>query len=260
MTNTSDIRPYTIETPQADLDDLADRLARTRFADDLPTDPAAVQQGPLPPEWAYGVPASYVQRLVAQWQSFDWRVVEARLNGYPQFVTEIDGQQIHFLHVRSAEPDAIPLILVHGWPNSVVEFENLIGPLSDPRSHGEGSAQVHGEGSAQAFHLVIPSLPGFGFSGPTTARGWDRHRIARAFAELMHRLGYDRYGAHGNDVGSYVAPELGRIAPEQVVGVHVTQLFSFPSGDPQELAGLTEAEMGQLQFLQSFNDTMSASG
>ena len=247
------IRPFRIEIPQADLDDLKDRLARTRWADELPYDQVTdgVQRGPVQPGWEYGVPVAYVRELVAYWRDgFDWRKQEAKLNDFPQFITEIDGQAIHFAHVRSAEPDAIPLILTHGWPNTFVEYLDLIGPLTDPRSYG-------GE-PADAFHLVIPTIPGFGFSEPPKAKGWGPERVARAWAELMTRLGYGRYGAHGNDAGAIVSPWLGRLDPDRVIGVHVNQIFSFPSGDPAEFEGLTAEEMAQLQFLQSFNDEMSA--
>ncbi|HEX2315684.1 MAG TPA: epoxide hydrolase [Thermomonospora sp.] len=252
MTN-SEIRPFRIEIPQADLDDLTDRLRRTRWANELPREEVTdgVQTGPVPPGWEYGVPVSYVRDLVEYWRDgFDWRAQEARLNALPQFVTEIDGQSVHFVHVRSPEPDATPLILTHGWPNAFVEYVDLIGPLTDPRAHGGDPKD--------AFHVVIPSIPGFGFSGPTETRGWSSQRVARAWAELMRRLGYDRYGAHGNDAGAIVSPALGTLDPEHVVGVHVNQIFSFPSGDPAEFAGLTEEEMGQLAFLQKFNDEMSA--
>jgi epoxide hydrolase len=247
-----EIRPFRVEVPQSDLDDLAGRLAATRWATEVEPDPAApVQAGPVPPGWEYGVPLSYVRRLVEYWRSgFDWRAVEARLNAHPQFLTEIDGQRVHFLHVRSPEPDALPLILNHGWPNGVVEFLDVLGPLTDPRAHGGDPRD--------AFDVVLPSLPGFGFSGPTGAPGWNRYRIAAAWAELMRRLGYSRYGTHGNDAGAYVAPELGRLAPGAVVGVHVSQLFSFPSGDPAELEGLTDDEQAQLAFLQVFDEEMSA--
>ncbi|HET8627983.1 MAG TPA: epoxide hydrolase [Thermomicrobiales bacterium] len=245
------IRPFRIDIPQADLDDLQDRLARTRWANELSLETGGPQTGPLPPGWEYGVPVSYVQQLVAYWRDgYDWRAWEAKLNAYPQFTTEIDGQRIHFLHVRSPVPDAVPLILTHGWPSSVVEYLDLIGPLSDPRAHGGDPAD--------AFHLVIPSLPGFAFSGPTIEKGWNRYRIARAWAELMRRLGYGRYGAHGNDAGALVTPEVGRLDPDHVIGVHVTQLFSFPSGDPAEFAGLSPADLERLAFLQFFNDNMSA--
>src|SRR5258708_3219527 len=225
----TDIRPFRIDIPQGELDDLQARLARTRWPDQLPG-----------VGWDYGIALEYVQELAEYWRtSYDWRVHERRLNAFPQFTTTIDGQNVHFLHVRSPEENALPLILTHGWPMSVVDYLNLIGPLSDPRSHG-------GE-PAQAFHLVIPSLPGFGFSGPTTERGWDRFRVARAWAELMRRLGYDRYGAQGMDWGSIVSPEIGRFDPEHVIGVHVTEIFSSPSGDPTELETLSEEEKNHLQ-------------
>jgi epoxide hydrolase len=228
------IRPFRIEVPQADLDDLRDRLARTRWPDELPG-----------VGWDYGVPLDYVKELAERWRtSYDWRFWESRLNQYPQFTTSIDGQGVHFLQVRSPEPEALPLILTHGWPGSIVEFLDVIGPLSDPAAHGGDPAD--------AFHLVIPSLPGYGFSGPTHERGWSNYRIAGAWAELMARLGYARYGAVGNDAGSLISPELGRIDPEHVVGVHVTQLFSFPTGDPAELADLTPEEQRELGTLQWF--------
>ncbi|WP_410665891.1 epoxide hydrolase family protein [Amycolatopsis sp. lyj-84] len=252
MNENTEIRPFRIDVPQSELDDLADRLARVRWANELPADQVTdgVQRGPVTPGWEYGVPLDYVQRLVAYWRDgYDWRKWEAKLNEYPQFTTEIDGQNVHFLHVRSPEPDATPLILTHGWPNSVFEYLDLIDRLTDPRSH-DGDP-------ADAFHVVIPSLPGFGFSGATREKGWNRYRTARAWAELMRRLGYERYGTHGNDAGSFVAPEVGRVDAEHVVGVHVTQLFSFPSGDPAEFEGMTEKELEYMQFLQTFNDDMS---
>ncbi|MER6943361.1 epoxide hydrolase [Nonomuraea sp. NPDC000554] len=218
----SEIRPFRIEIPQANLDDLHARLALTRFTHEI----AGADQG---------VSVERVKRLVGYWRDgYDWRAQEARLNAYPQFTTEIDGQNIHFLHVRSSNPDALPLVLTHGWPGSVVEYLAAVEPLS------------------RHFHLVIPSLPGFGFSGPTTELGWNNQRIAAAWAELMARLGYERYGAVGNDAGSMISPELGRVAPEHVVGVHVTQLFSFPSGDPAEFAGLSEEEQAGLAVLDWF--------
>jgi epoxide hydrolase len=245
------IHPFTVDVPQADLDDLQDRLGRTRWANELPADPGAVQTGPVPPGWDYGVPLAYVQRLLDRWRhSYDWRDWEEKLNSFPQFTTEIDGQTIHFLHVRSPEPDATPVILTHGWPNSVVEYLDLIGPLSDPRAHGGDPAD--------ALHLIIPSIPGFGFSGPTTERGWGPTRVACAWAELASRLGYEHYGVHGNDAGAIISPEVGRVDPDRVIGVHVTQIFSFPSGDPAEFEGLSPDDMAKLEFLQTFNDEMSA--
>jgi pimeloyl-ACP methyl ester carboxylesterase len=228
------ITPFRAEIPQADLDDLEQRLARVRWPDELPG-----------AGWAYGVPLAYAQELAGHWrEGFDWRAHEARLNEYPQFVTELDGQRVHFLHVRSPEPDALALICTHGWPMSVFEYVELIGPLTDPRAHG-GNA-------ADAFHLVVPSIPGIGFSGPTSEPGWDTRRVARAWVRLMANLGYERYGAHGNDAGSLISPEVGRSAPDRVVGVHVTQLFSFPSGDPAEFENLSAEDQAALGFLQDF--------
>src|SRR5215211_5359921 len=243
----AEIRPFRIDISQADLDDLHDRLARTRWANELPPEErgGGVQTGPVPPGWEYGVPLDYVKTLVEYWQTrYDWREWEARLNSYPQFTTTIDGQNIYFLHVRSPEPDATPLILTHGWPNTVVEYLGLVDPLTDPHAHGGDSAD--------AFDVVIPSIPGFGFSGPTTEAGWNAYRTAKAWAALMRRLGYDRYGAHGNDAGAIVAPLQGRLDPDNVIGVHVNQIFSFPSGDPEELEGLSAQELGYLSFLQGF--------
>jgi hypothetical protein len=245
--------PFTAHVEQAALDDLARRLAATRWTDELPASERADLPafGPVAPGWQYGVPREYVQRLVRRWrEEFDWREAESRLNAYPQFLTTIDGQRIHVLHAVSPEADATPLVITHGWPSSVFEYLDLIGPLTDPVAHG-GSPR-------DAFHVVIPSVPGFGFSGPTRERGWNRYRIARAWASLMAGLGYQRYGAHGNDVGSHVSPEVGRVDPDHVIGVHVTQLFSFPSGDPSELTGLTDQERGQLEFLRAFDAEMSA--
>jgi epoxide hydrolase len=241
----AEIRAFRIDIPEQDLDDLRDRLGRTRWTNELPLDTSGPQTGPVPPGWEYGVPVSYVKELVEYWKDgYEWRAWEAKLNAYSQFTTTIDGQNFHFLHARSPEPDAIPLILTHGWPNTVVEYLELIGPLSDPRAHGGDPAD--------AFDLVIPHLPGFGFSGPTTETGWDAQRTAKAWAELMKRLGYERYGAHGNDAGAIVAPLQGRLDPDHVIGVHVNQIFSFPSGDPAEFEGLTQEELQYLQFLQSF--------
>src|ERR687898_1279432 len=234
------VRPFQVSIPKADLEDLHERLARTRWPDELPG-----------VGWSRGVPLGHLKELTEYWQKgYDWRLWEAKLNEYPQFTTTIDGQNIHFLHVRSSEPDATPLILTHGWPNTVVEYLALIDPLTDPRAHGGDPAD--------AFHVVIPSLPGFACSGPTHEKGWNAYRTARAWAALMRRLGYKSYGAHGNDAGALVAPEQGRLDPEHVIGVHVTQLFSFPSGDPAEFEGLSQEDMEKMRFLQSFNDEMSA--
>ncbi len=195
---------FTVHVPQADLDDLQARLARTRWPDELPgagTD--------------YGIPLARMRSLADRWAAFDWRAAEDALNAYPQFTTVIDGQKIHFLHVRSASPDALPLILTHGWPGSVVEFLGLIPLLTD------------------RFHLVVPAIPGFGFSGPTTARGWGQERVARAWATLMERLGYAAYGAQGGDWGSGISRLLAAAAPANVVGVHVNYL---PTAGPPAAA------------------------
>jgi epoxide hydrolase len=230
------IRPFRIDIPQADLDDLRERLHRTRWPDELPGG-----------GWTRGVPLDYLKDLAAYWaDGYDWRKHEARLNELPQFTTTIDGANIHLLHVRSPEPDALPLLLTHGWPGSIAEFLNVIGPLSDPRGHGGDPAD--------AFHLVIPSLPGHGLSGPTREAGWTTDRTARAWAELMARLGYQRYGVQGGDWGAFVSPQLGRIDPDHVVGVHLNAatLGFIPFGpvDPEELATLTDAEKRRLERLQ----------
>jgi len=237
-TATHEIEAFRISIPQADLDDLAERLARTRWPAILPGT-----------AWERGVPVGYLRELAEYWRhGFDWRAAEARLNSYRQYTTEIDSQKIHFLHVRSPEPNATPLLLIHGWPGSIVEFLHVIGPLSDPRRHGDPGAP--------AFDLVIPSLPGFGFSGPATEPGWNSRRIAAAFAELMHRLGYERYGAQGGDFGAFVAPDLGRVDAEHLVGVHVNAatMGFVPFGDiPEaELATFTPTEKERLQRMQNY--------
>jgi epoxide hydrolase len=198
----TEVRPFRIQIPQADLDDLRDRLHRTRWPDEL-----------AGAGWSRGVPLGYLEELAAYWaDGYDWRAWEARLNQFPQFTTTIDGQDVHFLHVRSPEPDALPLVVTHGYPSSVVEFVNLIGPLTDPRAHGGDPAD--------AFHVVAPSLPGFGFSTPVRQAGWEVARTTGAFVELMRRLGYRRYGAHGGDIGAGVAGILGATDQDHVVGTH----------------------------------------
>ncbi|GAA3125400.1 epoxide hydrolase family protein [Streptosporangium carneum] len=224
------IRPFRIDIPQADLDDLRDRLARVRWP------------RPLPGEgWSRGVPADRLRELADYWRDgYDWRRHEARLNGFPQFMTEIDGQDVHFLHVRSAEPDALPLVLTHGWPNSFLEFAELVGRLTDPRAHGGDPSE--------AFHVVVPSLPGFGFSAPPREAGWNAARVAGIWAELMRRLGYDRYGAQGGDFGAYVAPEVAKAAPDHVVGVYVISGLGFPT--EADLPEMTEDERAAYAWLQ----------
>jgi epoxide hydrolase len=203
MSTDTEIRPFRIDIPQAALDDLRDRLSRTRWPDELPG-----------VGWTRGVPLGYLRDLAGYWRDgFDWRAQEARLNRFPQFKTAIDGQDIHFLHVRSAVPGALPLIIAHGYPGSVAEFMEVIGPLTDPGAHGGDPAD--------AFDVVVPSVPGFGFSTPVRETGWDIARTARAFSALMSRLGYQRYGAQGGDIGAGVSGMLGGVDPGHVVGVHV---------------------------------------
>jgi microsomal epoxide hydrolase len=233
------IRPFRVDIPQADIDDLADRLARTRWSEQ-----------PADSGWDYGVPVGYLRDLIEYWRtSYDWRNAEAELNSFPQFTTEIYGANVHFFHVRSPEPEALPLVLTHGWPGSVVEFLDIIDPLTNPAEHGGDRAD--------AFHVLIPSIPGFALSGPTRDTGWGVVRIASAWAELMKRLGYRRYGAQGGDFGSLISRQLGIHAPENVVGVHVNFLITFPSGDPAEMAALTPAETARVGQLELFNDEQS---
>jgi pimeloyl-ACP methyl ester carboxylesterase len=240
---TTTIRPFRIDIPEADLNDLRNRLANTRWPDEL-------NGG----SWRYGVPVGYLKQLADYWRtSYDWRKQEAELNRLPQFMTEIDGANVHFLHVRSDVPDALPLVLTHGWPGSVVEFLDVIGPLTDPQA--DGAAQ------ADAFHVVIPAMPGYGFSGPTYDAGWTTARVARAWAELMSRLGYERYGAQGGDWGAFVSPELGRIDPEHVVGVHVNAatmgFMPFGPVEADELATFTQAEKSRLERRNRFMNDMN---
>ncbi|MBN9795447.1 epoxide hydrolase [Pseudonocardia sp. TMWB2A] len=230
------VHPFRIDVPQAQLDDLADRLSRTRLPAPLPGD-----------GWDTGVPVSYLAELVAHWRDhYDWRAAEAGINAYPQIRTVVDGQDVHALHVRSPEPGALPLVLTHGWPGSVVEFLDVIGPLTDPAAHGGDPAD--------AFHVVVPSLPGFGFSGPVADDGWTTTRIARAWDELMRRLGYDRYGTQGGDIGAAVAPEVGRVAPDRVVGVHVNGSLGAPMHTltEDETAALTDAERDRVRRIGAF--------
>ena len=215
MANDGQIRPFRIEIPQADLDDLRSRLARTRWPDQLQS-----------VGWDYGIPLGYLRDLAEYWRTvYDWRVHERQLNDFPQFTTIIQGQRVQFMHVRSAEPEALPLIMTHGWPGSMVEFTEVIGPLTDPGAHGGDPAD--------AFHLVVPSIPGYGFSGPTHEPGWNVHRIAVAWDELMARLGYERYGAQGGDWGASISRELGINAPSRIIGVHLNMLI--PQGPVDHL-------------------------
>jgi pimeloyl-ACP methyl ester carboxylesterase len=229
---TGEITPFQIAIPDAHMNDLRQRLRSTRWPDELPD-----------VGWDYGIPVRETRDLATYWHDgYDWRSWEARLNAFPQFQTTIDGQNIHFLHVRSPEPDALPLILTHGWPGSIVEFIDLVGPLMDPRAHGGDPAD--------AFHVVAPSIPGFTLSGHTHERGWDVRRIARAWQVLMARLGYSRYGAQGGDWGSAISHDLGLLAPEQVVGVHLNYLRINPPAEP---VPLLPGEAERVAKLQQYN-------
>jgi pimeloyl-ACP methyl ester carboxylesterase len=234
------IRPFQIDVPQADLDDLHDRLRRARWPGELPG-----------VGWSRGVPLTYLQELAAYWRrTYDWRQQEALLNSFPQFTTEIDGANVHFMHVQSPELNALPLIMTHGWPASIVEFLDVIGPLTDPRAHGGDPAD--------AFHLVLPSIPGFGLSGPIRETGWIVHRFATAWAELMRRLGYERYGAQGGDLGSAISRELGIVDTEHLVGVHLTPIWSSLS--PEEADPHNEEEQRSLQAAQRYQTELSGYG
>jgi pimeloyl-ACP methyl ester carboxylesterase len=223
----SGLIPFRLDIPRGELEDLHDRLDRIRWPDELPG-----------VGWAYGIPRGYLSDLTYYWRNeYDWRAAEAQLNEWPQFTTTIDGASIHFAHIRSPEPDAIPLIIVHGWPGSIAEFTRIAAPLVDPRNHGGDPAD--------AFHLVLPHIPGFGLSGPTREGGWEYRRVARAFAELMRRLGYERYGTQGGDWGAAIAREIGRTQSRRVIGVHLNFLSDatpVTEPTPQELAVLDPAE------------------
>jgi len=232
MTST-EIRSFRPEAPQADLDDLRERLERTRFAPAAPGD-----------AWVYGTPESYLRDMVERWKAFDWREVEARLDAYPNHLTEIDGQTVHFLHVRSEVEGARPLLLAHSYPGSVLDFLDMIAPLTDPVAHGGREED--------AFHVVVPSMPGFGYSTPVADGPWTMARVARTYDALMRRLGYDSYGTHGSDGGALVSRELAIMDPEGFLGAHVLQLFSFPSGAPGEMDGFGEKEYAALAHLQWF--------
>jgi pimeloyl-ACP methyl ester carboxylesterase len=225
-----EVTPFRIEVPQDALGDLRERLGRTRWPEAETVD-----------DWSQGVPLSYLRELCRHWaEDYDWRATERRLNLLPQFRTEVDGLGIHFLHVRSPHPDAFPVVLTHGWPGSVVEFLKVVGPLTDPTAHG-GDA-------ADAFHLVIPSLPGYGFSDRPTQPGWGVERIAGAWARLMARLGHRRYGAQGGDWGTSVSTSIAQQDPEHVAGIHLTPPLAPP--DPATLDDLTDRERAALASLE----------
>ncbi|MFE3609444.1 epoxide hydrolase family protein [Streptomyces goshikiensis] len=220
-------RPFRLQVGEPELEDLRERLDRARWPDELPGAGRA-----------YGMPLGEVRELARYWSTaYDWRAAEARLNEWPQYVTTIDGARVHFAHIRSPEPGATPLLMTHGWPGSFVEFQRVAGPLTDPRAHGGDPAD--------AFHLVLPHIPGFALSGPTRDTGWEFKRVARAFGVLMERLGYGTYGVQGGDWGAAVSRELGRIRPGNVLGVHLNLLpgaGATAEPQPAELAALSAGE------------------
>jgi pimeloyl-ACP methyl ester carboxylesterase len=226
-----------MEVDEQELDELRRRLHETRWPDETPGT-----------GWSRGVPRDYLERLAGYWgDEYDWRRHETALNAYPQFTTVIDGQPIHFLDVPSPEPDALPLVMLHSWPGSVVEFTRMLGPLTDPRAHGRDPAD--------AFHVVVPSIPGFGFSTPLTGTGWATGRIAKAFVELMSRLGYRRYAVHGGDIGAGVAIGMCSADPDRVAAIHVTTdlptsvTVAMWGGDPAANPALTPEQKERVEQL-----------
>jgi pimeloyl-ACP methyl ester carboxylesterase len=225
-----DLTPFRIEVPEGELRDLRERLTRTRWPE-----PATVT------DWSQGMPLSYARELCGYWaEGYDWRATEARLNALPQFRTLIDGLRIHFLHVRSPHPDALPLVITHGWPGSIVEFLKVIGPLTDPVAHG-------GE-VGDAFDVVCPAPPGYGFSDKPSERGWNVQRIAVAWAALMAELGYERYGAQGSDWGTSISTVLAQQDPDHVVGIHLTPPLAPP--DPATFDDLSDRERAALATIE----------
>jgi pimeloyl-ACP methyl ester carboxylesterase len=250
------IRPCTIETPEADLDDLRARIAATRWPENETVD-----------DDSQGVPLALMQDLARYWATeYDWRKCEARLNALPNFITEIDGLDIHFIHVRSKHEDALPIVVCHGWPGSIVEQLKLIGPLTDPTAHGASASD--------AFHLVIPSMPGYGFSAKPTGTGWDPVHVGKAYVELMKRLGYTRFVAQGGDWGAIVVDLMagGRDtgpepAPPELIGIHTNMAGAIPpdlfsasfAGSPPP-SGLSDEELSTYEQLRSFFATHVAYG
>jgi pimeloyl-ACP methyl ester carboxylesterase len=229
----STIRPFRVDMPDEAIADLRRRIAATRL-------PSRELVG----DRSQGVQLATIQELARYWTTdYDWRACEAKLNALPQFKTQIDGVDVHFIHARSPHADALPLIITHGWPGSVIELLGVIGPLTDPAAHG-GAA-------GDAFHLVVPSMPGYGFSGEPAEAGWDPGRIARAWAELMRRLGYTRYVAQGGDQGAWVTDQMGRQAPEGLIGIHMNLLVTTLDGVPTETEAERAAADARKEFMTS---------
>ena len=230
----SDIHSFEISASEEELDDLRRRLKATRWPNEEPVD-----------DWSQGIPLSYVQEVCAYWaDGYDWRKRESLLNRFPQFTTEIDGIDIHFVHARSPEKTALPLVITHGWPGSIVEFQKVIGPLSDPAAHGGDPAD--------AFDVVCPSLPGYGFSSKPTVAGWNVQRIADAWSQLMQRLGYPRYFAQGGDWGSMVTTAIGQRDPEHCAAIHLNMPIAPP--DPETMNDLSATEQGALASMKHYQD------
>ncbi len=230
----SDIRSFRFDVPDSALEDLQRRLAQTRWP-----------ERETPADWNQGIPLAYMREVVDYWRTrYDWRRCEARLNSYPQFITEIDGCDIQFMHIRSKHPNALPMVMTHGWPGSIVEFLKVVDPLVDPVAHG-GDAR-------DAFHVVCPSLPGFGFSGKPTAPGWKIQRIGRAWGELMARLGYERWVAQGGDWGSAVTHCIALSETAHCAGIHVNMPLVSPS--PELMQDLDELERSALASWQHYQD------
>jgi pimeloyl-ACP methyl ester carboxylesterase len=228
----TEIQAFHVEIPEEQLDDLRSRIAATRWP-----------SKELVPDRSQGVQLATLQELARYWATdYDWRKAEAKLNALPQFRTEIDGVEIHFIHVKSPHENALPLIMTHGWPGSVIELLEAVGPLTDPTAHG-GEAE-------DAFDLVLPSLPGYGFSGEPTQLGWNAGRVAVAWAELMHRLGYTHYVAQGGDVGAAVTDAMGRQAPEGLLGIHMNLLVTILAGGP--MPSESEEERAALDAINTF--------
>jgi microsomal epoxide hydrolase len=230
------IEPFRIDVPEAVLTDLRERLARTRFPDEIH------ESG-----WSYGTDLAYLKGLVAYWRDgFDWRVAEAGLNAFAQFRADVDGLGIHFIHERGTGPKPLPLVITHGWPGSVMEFKKIIGPLTDPAAHGGDPAD--------AFDVVCPSMPGYGFSDHPREPGMDAEKIAALWVQLMRGLGYARFGAQGGDWGSMVSGYLGANHPDAVLGVHLNMVLGFPPEGAGAFDGVTPEELADLGDLQKFLD------